>query len=154
MPHIHDLIDFTVEVYVVHDGKVLLRKHDKYNIWLSVGGHIELDEDPNQAAIREVQEEVGLDISLYDPSAIGGTKQDMYTHLIPPMFMHRHPINESHEHIALIYFAKTSEAEINQNVTEETSSDLRWFDKDGLEKLDDILTTVRHYALTALNDLS
>jgi len=36
-------------------GKVQLRKHDKYNIWLSVGGHIEPDEDPNQAAIREVK---------------------------------------------------------------------------------------------------
>ncbi len=64
MPHIHDTIDFTVEAFVVHNDKVLLRKHDKYKIWLSVGGHIELDEDPNQAAFREVKEEVGLDIEL------------------------------------------------------------------------------------------
>jgi len=55
MPHIHDKIDFTVEVFVVHQKAVLLRRHDKYKIWLSVGGHIELDEDPNQAAIREVK---------------------------------------------------------------------------------------------------
>jgi len=54
MPHIHDKIDFTVEVFIVHNNKVLLRKHDKYKIWLSVGGHIELNEDPNQAAIRDV----------------------------------------------------------------------------------------------------
>ncbi len=62
MPHIHEKIDFTVEVFIVYDNKVLLRKHDKYKKWLSIGGHIELDEDPNQAAIREVKEEVGLDI--------------------------------------------------------------------------------------------
>lgn len=54
MAHIHEKIDFTVEVFVVFQNKVLLRKHDKYKIWLSVGGHIELDEDPNQAALREV----------------------------------------------------------------------------------------------------
>ena len=59
MAHIHEKIYFTVEVFVVYGNKVLLRKHDKYGIWLSVGGHIELDEDPNQAALREVREEVG-----------------------------------------------------------------------------------------------
>lgn len=40
-----------------------MRRHDKYKIWLGVGGHIELDEDPNQAALREVKEEVGLAVS-------------------------------------------------------------------------------------------
>ena len=55
MPHIHEKIDFAVEVFVVHKNKVLLRKHDKYKTWLGVGGHIELDEDPNQVAIREVK---------------------------------------------------------------------------------------------------
>ena len=45
MPHIHDKIDFTVEVFVVYKNKVLLRKHDKYKLWLSVGGHIELEDD-------------------------------------------------------------------------------------------------------------
>ena len=59
MPHIHEKIDFTAEVFIVHHNRVLLRLHDKYNIWLSVGGHIELNEDPMEAAIREVKEEVG-----------------------------------------------------------------------------------------------
>ena len=64
MPHIHEKIDFTVEVFIVHKDKVLLRMHDKYHLWLSVGGHIELDEDPVQGIIREVKEEVGLDIKI------------------------------------------------------------------------------------------
>jgi 8-oxo-dGTP pyrophosphatase MutT (NUDIX family) len=57
-------IDVTVEVFVVFRNRVLLRKHEKYGIWLSVGGHIEPDEDPNQAAVREVREEAGLEIAL------------------------------------------------------------------------------------------
>jgi len=52
MPHIHELIDFTSEVFIIFQGKVLLRKHDKFKIWLSVGGHVELNEDPNEAAPR------------------------------------------------------------------------------------------------------
>ncbi|MDP2642022.1 MAG: NUDIX domain-containing protein, partial [bacterium] len=64
MPHIHEKIDFTVEVFIVYKDKVLIRKHDKYDKWLAVGGHIELEEDPNQAAVSEEKEEVGLDIKL------------------------------------------------------------------------------------------
>ena len=64
MPHIHEKIDFTVEVFIVHKDRVLLRMHDKFKKWMSVGGHIELDEDPEEAARREVKEEVGLEIEL------------------------------------------------------------------------------------------
>ena len=64
MPHIHEKIDFTVEVFIVYKNKVLLRMHDKHKIWLSVGGHIELDEDPIQAAICEVKEKLGLMLKL------------------------------------------------------------------------------------------
>lgn len=66
MPHIHDKIDFCSETFVVYKGTILLRKHDKNKIWRSVGGHIELDEDPNEAAVREVKEEVGLDVVLFN----------------------------------------------------------------------------------------
>jgi hypothetical protein len=41
MPHIHEKIDFTVDVFVVYKSRVLIRKHDKYDKWLAVGEHIE-----------------------------------------------------------------------------------------------------------------
>ena len=47
MPHIHEKIDFTVEIFIIYNNKILFRKHDKYGVWLSVGGHVELYEDPN-----------------------------------------------------------------------------------------------------------
>ena len=87
MSHIHEKIDFTVEVFLVYKDKVLLRLHEKYKIWLSVGGHIELDEEPNQAAIREVKEEVGLDIQLFDDLQPFKDESNDYKELIPPKFM-------------------------------------------------------------------
>ncbi len=57
MAHIHEKIDFTASVYIVFKNKVLLHKHKKLGIWLQPGGHIELDEDPNEAALREAKEE-------------------------------------------------------------------------------------------------
>jgi hypothetical protein len=54
MAHIHKKIDFTVAFFVVHDGKVWLIHHRQLNKWLPLGGHIELAEDPEQAALREL----------------------------------------------------------------------------------------------------
>jgi len=53
MAHIHDKIDFTVAIFVVEHGRVLLIHHRKLDRWLPLGGHIELDEDPEQAALRD-----------------------------------------------------------------------------------------------------
>jgi 8-oxo-dGTP pyrophosphatase MutT (NUDIX family) len=151
MPHIHDKIDFTVEIFIVYKDKVLLRKHDKYKLWLSVGGHVELDEDPNQAAIREVKEEVGLDIKLYCGSDIPDSAED-YKELIPPVFMNRHRINPTHEHVTLTHFAK---ANTNKLILsgKEKSGDCRWFTAEELESSTDIKEHIKFYALKALETL-
>ena len=126
MPHIHEQIDFTVEVFVVYANRVLLRKHDKYKLWLSVGGHVELDEDPNQAAVREVKEEVGLDVTLARDLLVKTEDNDTYRELIPPKFLNRHTINEGHEHVSMTYFVTASSEVIINQVTEQSES-IKWF---------------------------
>lgn len=64
MAHIHEKIDFTVAIFIVQNAKVLLILHRKLNKWLPVGGHIELDEDPEVAALREAKEESGFEVEL------------------------------------------------------------------------------------------
>lgn len=149
MPHIHEKIDFTTSALIVHKNKVLLRRHDKYKIWLSVGGHIELDEDPNQAVIREVKEEVGLTITLIGESV--KFKDEM--NLIPPRFLNRHRINETHEHIDMVYFATIDDDTIVQGKGEK-SDEIRWFTKEELmdPKLD-TKESMRYYALKALEEV-
>ena len=55
---------FTVAVFVVWESKVLLHLHKKLGMWLPPGGHIEEDELPDEAAVREVLEETGLRVEL------------------------------------------------------------------------------------------
>ena len=43
--------------------KILFIHHKKLNKWLFVGGHIEENEDPETAVIREIKEETNLDIT-------------------------------------------------------------------------------------------
>ena len=150
MPHIHDKIDFTAEVFVVYKNTVLLRKHDKYKIWLSAGGHIELDEDPNQAAIREVKEETGLNVELIGKVQDLHNEVEGYKELIPPNFLNRHKISDFHEHITFVYFAIAQ----NNNLTQgegEVSDECRWFTE---EELDDqkygIRNSIKFYAKSAI----
>lgn len=151
MPHIHDKIDFTTEVFIVFHDKVLLRKHDKYKIWLSVGGHVELDEDPTQAAIREAKEEVGMDIQLFgQPIRVGNEGENGYHELLPPRFMNRHHVSDTHDHVTLTYFAVAKTDDI-RNQDDEHSDDLRWFSKAELvDPTYGILSSVQQYALAAL----
>lgn len=155
MPHIHEKIDYCAEAFVVYKNRVLLRKHDKHKIWLSVGGHIELNEDPNEAAIREVKEEVGLDIELYKEEG----KQPQFSDgknksLIPPQFMVIHPVDNTHSHVVLIFFAISQTDKLKLSTTE-VAEDCHWFTKE--EILDNqfgVSDKVQLHALRALEALS
>lgn len=73
---------------------------------------IELDEDPNEAAVREVREEVGLEIRLHDDLRPLGAASDRYTELVPPKFLNRHGISRAHEHVTLVCFARAESDEV------------------------------------------
>src|SRR5687767_14543986 len=49
-------------VLVDHDH-VLLVDHRNARLWLPSGGHVEPDEHPRATVVRELQEELGLDLS-------------------------------------------------------------------------------------------
>src|SRR3989338_9779743 len=152
MPHIHEKIDFTVEVFIVYKNKVLLRMHDKHKIWLSVGGHIELDEDPVQAAIREVKEEVGLDINIAGEALgpLNGKPSNRgYSYLIPPKYLGRHPVSTNHEHIALVYFATSDSDVITESKNDHERSVSKWVTKDELNSMN-LVPNVLFYATEAL----
>jgi len=155
MAHIHEKIDFCVDTYVVFKNKVLLRQHDKYKIWLAVGGHVELDENPNQAALKEVKEEVGLEVTLYQEE---GRQPKFNTSsnksLIPSQYLNQHRINETHEHISMVYFATSDTDQLMLSETE-VSAGCKWFTKEELLKNEeDIRDDIIFYALKALKKLS
>jgi len=93
---------FTVAVFVVHEGKVLLHRHRKLGMWLPPGGHIEDGELPDEAAVREVFEETGLVVEL-----TGGRRKDVEdpVQLRRPAGVQLENIGPGHQHIDLIYFA-------------------------------------------------
>lgn len=147
MPHIHEKIDWTVAVFIVHQGKVLLRMHEKYQKLLAVGGHIELDEDPLRAAHRECMEEVGLEIHVDGEENLRFFEDGHLQELPRPAAMNIHKVNEMHQHIDVVYYATCD----NTNIVPERPTDTwEWLTKEELEGRVDILEDIRMYATGAL----
>jgi 8-oxo-dGTP pyrophosphatase MutT (NUDIX family) len=150
MAHIHEKIDYAAMAYLVFDDKVLLVHHKELDMWLPVGGHIELDENPEQALFREIEEESGLgkeevEILSERPTLQVADRKFLFT----PSYLDIHPIKEGHDHIGLIYFAKAKRGEVVLNESEH--HEIRWFSG---EELDDpkryIAEGVRFYSKRAI----
>jgi 8-oxo-dGTP pyrophosphatase MutT (NUDIX family) len=150
MAHIHEKIDFTVAIFVVQQGKVLLIHHRNLNKWLPLGGHIELDEDPEIAALREAKEESGLEVELQGerpPTTEPGTRA-----LIAPRFLDIHRITDTHEHIGMIYWARPRNGTLTLAASEH--HDIRWCSAADLDLLQPPMSSaVKWYCRAALREV-
>ena len=98
--------DLAVSVFVAWRSKLLLHHHRKLGLWLPCGGHVEPNEIPDDAAVREVREEAGIAVTLVGEHAISapGPRQ-----LVRPRGVQLEAIAPGHEHVDLIYFARPVE---------------------------------------------
>lgn len=103
--------DFTVAVFVVHEKRILLQFHKKLQRWLPPGGHIEPNELPDEAAIREVMEETGVVCTLTGGTRMEYSDPSLPVQLITPAGIQLEHIAPNHQHIDLIYFATGFPAE-------------------------------------------
>jgi 8-oxo-dGTP pyrophosphatase MutT (NUDIX family) len=95
--------DFTATTFVVWRGGVLLHKHKKLGRWFPPGGHLEPHELPDEAAVREVLEESGVQVALIGERALPVHEPRQ---LIRPRGVQLETIAPGHEHIDLIYFGR------------------------------------------------
>lgn len=128
--------DFTVAVFVMWQDQVLLHHHTKLDLWLPPGGHIEPNELPDEAAVREVLEEAGVVVQLVGEPGLDFTpepesKEPMQ--LVRPLAIQLEHISPGHEHIDLIYAAIPVEPyDCHVRSPERT---MAWFTRDAALKL-------------------
>jgi 8-oxo-dGTP pyrophosphatase MutT (NUDIX family) len=150
MAHIHEKIDFTVVICVVQRGKVLVIHHRALDKWLPVGGHVELEEDPEAAALREAKEESGLEVELLGeraPTTAPGTRA-----LIAPRFLDIHRITDAHQHIGMIYWGRPKGGQITLSASEH--HDIRWCSCAELDSLQPAMSdAVKWYCCKAIQEI-
>lgn len=124
---------------VVHrpNGDVLMVFHRKLNCWLCPGGHIEKDELPDEAVLREIFEETGLQGRIL-PGEEAWVKDDSHaSQLHQPLCILEEQIPDPkdglHAHIDLVYRALV-EGEPVLNVRE--AKDIRFFSPEQIARLE------------------
>jgi len=133
-----------VSVLIERDNKILITKRSAKrehapNEWeLGVTGRLNEGETFEQAAIREVQEEIGIKVSLIAP--------------FDTFHFYRNP--DKSEHIGLCYWGVYKDGEISLNLSEQ--SEYKWVDinesrsyitnQNVVKELDEFIYFKKHYS--------
>lgn len=125
--------DFTVATFVLHEGKVLLLWHRKLSMWLPPGGHIDPHELPDEAAVREVREETGLEVVLLSQPVMPQIPGPLQ--LARPEGIQLEDISPGHQHIDLIYFAQPKDPSAVRPVANEEVDRVGWYGRGDLHRI-------------------
>lgn len=120
----HDMHHFTASAVVLSGRGVLLHKHKRSGDWLQPGGHIDGNELPVDAAIREALEETGIEAR----NPAGGPQL---------LNVDVHYTVNGHIHYDLAYLLESSGED--PQPPEGESPDVGWFSvEDALDITDDV----------------
>ena len=121
---------FVATVYVVHDGATLLHRHDRLEMWLPPGGHVERDELPHEAAIREAREETGLDVTLvagdreFDTGTVRSLPEPAHL-LLEDIDVHDGAVG--HQHVDFVFYGEAGDRRLSPDDDEAPASAWEWF---------------------------
>lgn len=122
---------FCASAFIINpeNKKILLVKHSDYDKWLQPGGHIEEDETPEEAAVREVFEETGLKIKLI------GEHFPREEDLIRPLGVQCNRKTDGTRFIDIIYAAKPINNADDDIKLNDESTEIGWFTRNELDRI-------------------
>ena len=146
---------FTATVYVVEGGAVALHRHDRLGIRVPPGGHVDRDELPHEAGLREVREETGLEATLLDDTDDVGAPAGRALPQPRHQMLYDIDVHDdgrvAHQHVDHTYYATVDDREIDPAGDDEADpSAWAWYDRDDLRAADLDADTVR-FALEAID---
>lgn len=132
---------FTSSIFIFHqtkeEWKLLFVHHKKFNRWTIPGGHVEQNESPVEAVLREAYEETNsiprLVSFLHKP--VDSATESAW--LLPPEYLFEHYVparknEEEHYHIDCVYIGLVDSEKVNHQVEE--SNAIQWFNEEEVEE--------------------
>ncbi|RRJ33552.1 NUDIX hydrolase [Halocatena pleomorpha] len=121
---------FTATVYIVNDGATALHNHQEVGKRIPPGGHVDRDELPHEAGLREVREETGLDPTLLNDAQLVDTPDGQV--LPRPRHQMLYDINVhdgdvGHQHIDNIYYTTVPSRDITPGPDEVGANAWEWY---------------------------
>ncbi len=116
---------------IIDKNKVLLIKHKKLGMWLPPGGHINSNEFPYEAAIRETIEETGLDVELMRTNKLDFKDENAKSLTLPFVITEENVNykNGQHIHFDMVYLARVIGGELKMS---DESTEIAWFSKENI----------------------
>ena len=129
--------DLVVSGYLIHGGKVLLIHHKNMDVWIPPGGHIDENETPDDALIREFREEMNLDVQILNRNEISPSG-NIVRQLAVPFYVNVHRISgvkgmEEHDHCCIYYLCAAEHLEGMRPDRSEVK-DYAWFSPEELDQ--------------------
>src|SRR3989344_1596729 len=121
--------DLVVAGFIFHKNSVLLVHHRKLDLWLPVSGHIDKNETPDEALLREIKEETEIDAEILNKNKFP-EKGNVKKNLAVPFHVNVHSAGD-HNHCCLFYICKTKNPKIKIN---KELKNFGWFSKEDLRK--------------------
>lgn len=145
--HDKNLLHNEVAVFIINDKKqVLLQKRSANkrfnpNKWALCAGHVDAGESLESAALRELKEEIGIDIDINN---------------LKPFAEREFTIRDSNSHITYFYYTKSNLNERDFIIQKEELSEVKWFNIDeviDMIKSKDDSTVFREERLSLFEEL-
>ncbi|MEM5834636.1 MAG: NUDIX domain-containing protein [Candidatus Aenigmatarchaeota archaeon] len=117
----------TAAVVVKEDSFLVIKRATKDEFakeasWTLPGGRVENYEDPNQAVLREIKEETGIEVEIVKPIGIwSGRKNNVWRIIIHYLCKYRKgrvKLSKEHSEFSWIKFKELKKAELEEWVKE------------------------------------
>ena len=150
----------TASIFIFHKTKekwkLLLVHHKEFDLWMIPGGHVEQNENPVEAVLREANEETNsiphlvsfLHASLEDTDS---------TWLLPPEYLFEQRIparadEDEHFHIDCAYIGLVDSEKVSHRVEE--SNAIQWFSEKEVTGNTSMFLSTQRIALDILKKLN